>query len=151
MVIGTLNSLAALGYSNFEVVVLDNNTRDERIWRPVEAHCARLGPRFRFFHFDRLAGFKSGALNEALRLTDAAADFIAVIDSDYQVSPYWLIKAMPYFANRAISPSSRRRRIYRDCADSLFKSMCYQEYCGFFHIPAWWSATNTTLSSSMAP
>ena len=52
--------------ANFEVIVLDNNTRIRSRWQPVEAHCAALGPRFRFFHFDDMKGFKAGALNKAL-------------------------------------------------------------------------------------
>ena len=32
------------------------------IWRPVEAHCAKLGPRFRFFHVSPLAGFITGEI-----------------------------------------------------------------------------------------
>ena len=69
MLIETLDALARLDYPNFEVLVIDNNTQDEAVWRPVEAHCARLGARFRFFHVDPLAGFKAGALNFALRQT----------------------------------------------------------------------------------
>ena len=66
MVIETLDALAVLDYPDFEVLVIDNNTTDEAVWRPVEAQCARLGPRFRFFHVAPLAGFKAGALNFAL-------------------------------------------------------------------------------------
>ncbi len=88
MVIDTLNALARLDYDNFEVIVLDNNTPERETWTPVAAHCAELGPRFRFYHYDNMAGFKAGALNEALKLTDPAAIYIAVIDSDYQVEPF---------------------------------------------------------------
>src|SRR5262249_51191133 len=49
MLIETLDALARMDYPDFEVLVIDNNTKDEAVWRPVEAHCARLGPRFRFF------------------------------------------------------------------------------------------------------
>ena len=69
MVMQTLNALARLDYPNFEVIVLDNNTADESLWRPVASHCAALGPRFRFFHIDNVKGFKAGALNKALELT----------------------------------------------------------------------------------
>src|SRR4029077_1731134 len=69
MLIETLDALARLEYPDFEVLVIDNNTRDEAVWRPVEAHCARLGARFRFFHVAPLAGFKAGALNFALEHT----------------------------------------------------------------------------------
>ena len=66
----------ALDYPDYEVLVVDNNTRDEAVWRPVEAHCAKLGARFRFFHVAPLDGFKAGALNFALARTapDATVD-----------------------------------------------------------------------------
>jgi exo-beta-1,3-glucanase (GH17 family) len=40
MVILTLDSLAALDYQNYEVLVIDNNTKREDVWKPVEEHCA---------------------------------------------------------------------------------------------------------------
>ncbi len=49
MVMATLDALARLDYDNYEVIVLDNNTPEPETWRPVEAHCATLGPRFRSF------------------------------------------------------------------------------------------------------
>ncbi len=133
MVIETLNALARLDYENFEVIVLDNNTPDAAVWRPVEAHCETLGPRFRFFHLDGVQGFKAGALNEALKQTDSDAEYIAVIDSDYQVEPFWLRRALPYFAAPEIA-LVQGPQDYRDGAESMFKSMCYEEYRGFFHI-----------------
>jgi exo-beta-1,3-glucanase (GH17 family)/cellulose synthase/poly-beta-1,6-N-acetylglucosamine synthase-like glycosyltransferase len=133
MVMETLDHLARLDYDNFEVIVLDNNTRDDTVWKPVEAHCAGLGPRFRFFHLDRLEGFKAGALNEALARTDPQAVYIAVIDSDYQVEPYWLRRTLPFFATENIAVVQGPQD-YRDACDSTFKSMAYEEYRGFFHI-----------------
>jgi len=133
MMIETLNALARLDYPDFEVLVIDNNTRDPAVWQPVEAHCATLGPRFRFFHVAPLAGFKAGALNFALRQTAADAEVVAVIDSDYQVHPRWLRDLCPYFANPAIG-FIQAPQDYHDGDASLFKQMCYAEYKGFFHI-----------------
>src|SRR5579864_3391013 len=133
MVIETLDALARLEYSNFEVLVIDNNTRDEKVWRPVEAHCAKLGERFRFFHVAPLAGFKAGALNFALRQTAADAAIIAVIDSDYKVEPNWLADLVPSFDNPRIA-IVQAPQDYRDEHDSAFKAMCYAEYRGFFFI-----------------
>ena len=99
MLIQTLDALAALDYPDFEVLVIDNNTKDPAVWKPVEAHCARLGERFRFIHVDPLSGFKAGALNLALRETDADAGIVAVIDNDYMVEPNWLRKLVPFFAD----------------------------------------------------
>ena len=133
MVIDTLDHLSRLDYDNFEVIVLDNNTVDEEIWRPVQAHCAALGERFRFFHMDGLKGYKAGALNEALARTDPAAVYVAVIDSDYQVEPYWLRRTLPLFAAPDIA-LVQGPQDYRDARESVFKAMAYQEYRGFFHI-----------------
>jgi cellulose synthase/poly-beta-1,6-N-acetylglucosamine synthase-like glycosyltransferase len=133
MVIGTLDALAKLDYENFDVIVLDNNTPDEATWRPVEAHCATLGSRFRFYHMDNVKGFKAGALNEAIKLTDPKTEHIAVIDSVYQVEPFWLRRALPFFASPQIA-LVQGPQDYRDGRESLFKAMCFEEYRGFFHI-----------------
>ena len=133
MVIETLNALARLDYDNYEVILLDNNTPDAATWRPVEAHCRNLGSHFRFFHFDNLKGFKGGALNRALALTDPAAAYVAVIDSDYQVEAFWLRRVIPYFAAPAIA-LVQGPQDYRDAPENLFKTMAYEEYRGFFHI-----------------
>ncbi len=85
MVKETLDALAKLDYANYEVIVIDDNTTDEKLWRPVEEHCRTLG--FRFFHLENWPGFKSGALNFALRNTDPAAEIVGVVDSDYVVWP----------------------------------------------------------------
>jgi len=133
MMVETLNALAQLDYPDFEVIVIDNNTRDPAVWQPVAAHCALLGERFRFFHVAPLAGFKAGALNFALRQTAPDAEVIAVIDSDYQVAPRWLRDLAPYFSNPNIG-FIQAPQDYRDGEQSLFKQMCYAEYKGFFHI-----------------
>ena len=133
MLIETLDALARLDYPDFEVLVIDNNTRDEQVWRPVEAHCARLGPRFRFFHVAPLAGFKAGALNYALARTGPDAEIIAVIDSDYVVDARWLRDLTPAFRDQRIA-IVQAPQDYRDEGASAFKAMCYAEYRGFFHI-----------------
>ena len=131
MVIQTLDSLAALDYDNFEVLVIDNNTKDPHIWQPVAEHCARLGPKFRFFPLGKWQGFKAGALNFALRETAPDAEIIGVIDSDYMVGPTGCAHG-PVFADPKVgfvqSPQD-----YRDNDGSLFKRMMNWEYAGFFH------------------
>ncbi len=129
----TLDALARLEYPDFEVLVIDNNTPEEAVWRPVEAHCAALGARFRFFHVAPLAGFKAGALNYALVRTAPDAEIVAVIDSDYMVDPRWLRDLTPAFQDRRIA-IVQAPQDYRDGSQSAFKAMCYAEYRGFFHI-----------------
>lgn len=133
MVKQTLDALAALDYPDFEVLVIDNNTKDENVWRPLEAYCAQLGERFRFFHVAPLAGFKAGALNYVLERTAPDAEIVAVIDSDYCVNRNWLKHLVPHFADAKIA-IVQAPQDYRDAGESLFKKLCYAEYKGFFHI-----------------
>jgi exo-beta-1,3-glucanase (GH17 family)/cellulose synthase/poly-beta-1,6-N-acetylglucosamine synthase-like glycosyltransferase len=133
MVIETIDSLAALDYPNLEILVIDNNTKDPAVWRPVEAHCATLGERVRFIHVENLKGFKAGALNLALRHTDPAAEVIGVIDSDYVVRPDWLSATVPYFDEPRVGVVQAPQD-HRDGHVSPFKEMINWEYAGFFHL-----------------
>ncbi len=129
----TLNALAALDYPHFEVLLIDNNTTDPALWQPVRDHCDKLGPQFRFFHFDKLAGFKAGAMNVALRETSPEAEVIAVIDSDYIVERNWLRDLTPAFSDPELG-IMQAPQDYRDGDQNLFKAMCHAEYRGFFQI-----------------
>jgi exo-beta-1,3-glucanase (GH17 family)/cellulose synthase/poly-beta-1,6-N-acetylglucosamine synthase-like glycosyltransferase len=133
MLMQTLNAVAELDYDNFEVLVIDNNTQDEAVWRPVAEHCALLGPKFRFFHVDPLPGFKAGALNFALQHTAADAEIIGVIDSDYIVERRWLRDLLPTFDDPQVA-IVQAPQDYSDSDESAFKAMTYAEYRGFFQI-----------------
>ena len=133
MVKQTLDALAALDYPDYEVLIIDNNTKDPAVWEPVRDYCETLGPRFKFFHVSPLAGFKGGALNYLIPHTAKDAEVIAVIDSDYCVSPNWLKHMVPHFADPKIAVVQSPQD-YRDQNESTFKKLCYAEYKGFFHI-----------------
>ncbi len=108
MVIETLRSLLRLDYPRYEIILIDDNTDDEELWRPVEAWCARHG--VKFAHLDNWPGYKSGALNYALRmLTSPEADVIGVVDSDYQIEPGFLRRCAPAFADPWIGFVQSRR------------------------------------------
>ncbi len=129
----TLDALSHLDYPNFEVLVIDNNTKDDSVWRPIEEKCAHLGNRFHFFHVDPLEGYKAGALNFALSHTSPRADIVAVVDSDYVVDRCWLRDLTPHFGNPRVA-LVQAPQDYRDETAGLFKSICYSEYRGFFSI-----------------
>lgn len=133
MVIETLAALRNLDYDNYEVVVVDNNTKDPACWTPVQQWCERQEGNFHFHHVDPLDGFKAGALNYAMRHTASDAELIAVIDSDYVVRPDWLNDCTAAFDDEEIA-IVQAPQDYRDAGDSLFKSMIYAEYAGFFGI-----------------
>ncbi len=127
LVIETLNALARQDYPGFEVHVIDNNTADEALWRPLEAHCRKLGPRFHFHHVPVMTGAKAGALNFALTRTDPGADLIAVVDSDYQAEPDFLRRLAPMFADPRVG-GVQTRHDYRDWTGSGYHRGCYWEY-----------------------
>jgi cellulose synthase/poly-beta-1,6-N-acetylglucosamine synthase-like glycosyltransferase len=102
VVLQTLRSLSQLKWSNYEVLVIDNNTEDPEIWRPVETYCSVLGPKFRFFHVEGLAGFKAGAMNYVRQFMDPRASFIFVVDADYVVDRKALRTALRYFTDERI-------------------------------------------------
>ncbi|HEY6866658.1 MAG TPA: glycosyltransferase [Candidatus Eisenbacteria bacterium] len=132
MVIETLDALARLDYPDYEVIVIDDNTTDERLWRPVEAHCRTLG--FKFFHLENWPGFKSGALNFALGQTDPAAEIVGVVDSDYVVEPDYLSACIPWFGDPAVAfvqPPQDYRGV--DPHDR-FAVACYHAYLYFFKV-----------------
>ncbi len=133
MLRATLDGLAKLDYPDYEVIVVDNNTKDTNVWLPVKAHCEKLGSRFKFYHQSPLSGYKAGALNFALSKTDSNASIIAVIDSDYIVDSHWLRELVPQFNNEDVA-IVQAPQDYRDHCENAFKAMCYSEYKGFFHI-----------------
>ena len=133
MVIVTLDSLAALDYANFEVLVIDNNTKNPDVWKPVQAYCEKLGKRFRFFHLEPWPGFKAGALNFGLKETDPAADVVAVIDADYEVRSDWLATLTGHFHDPKVAVV-QCPQAHREFENNTFRRMTAWEYDGFFRI-----------------
>ena len=133
MVIATLKSLYALDYEAFEVIVVDNNTADEKLWAPVRDFMASLPAHFRFFHLPSWPGFKAGALNFALTKTDARARVIGVVDADYVVRPEWLRSLVGYFDDTQVG-IVQAPQAHRDWGTTVFRKMMNWEYDGFFRI-----------------
>jgi cellulose synthase/poly-beta-1,6-N-acetylglucosamine synthase-like glycosyltransferase len=134
IVAGTLRAVAALDYPNLEVLVVDNNTPDEKTWRPIEALCRELGPRFRFFHLEKWPGFKSGALNFALAQTSPAAELIGVVDADYRVEPHFLREMTPAFTDPQVA-FIQAPQDYRDFTPGSYSEAIYYSYEYFFEVP----------------
>lgn len=131
LVVETLDRLAGLDYPNFEVLLIDNNTDDPELWRPVERHCRALGPRFRFFHVEGVTGAKAGALNYALRQADPNAELIAVVDADYQVEPDFLSGTVGYFAAAKMG-FVQGPHAYRGYEGNAYLATCNWEYAYYF-------------------
>lgn len=132
MVIETLQSLVALDYPAYEVIVIDDNTDDETLWRPVEAWCRDHG--LKFAHLADWPGYKSGALNYALReMVDPRTELIGVIDADYQLAPDFLAACAPLFADPEIG-FIQAPQDYRDWEQAPFYRRLYYSYKYFFAV-----------------
>ncbi len=131
MLIETIQSLEAIDYPHFEVVVIDNNTADEEVWRPVESYCAgREG--VTFVHVAPWPGFKSGALNLALaEHTDPRAELVGIVDADYLVRPDYLRRTVGYFADAGLA-FVQTPQDYRDWEGDTYLTACYDAYKYFF-------------------
>jgi len=132
MVIDTLNALAKLDYPNYEVIMIDDNTTDPAVWRPVEEHCKTLG--FKFFHLDNWPGFKSGALNYALTQIAPDTEIVGVIDSDYLVESSYLRELVGFFRNDKVA-FVQTPQDYRDFdPKDRYSQALYQSYQYFFKL-----------------
>jgi glycosyltransferase involved in cell wall biosynthesis len=132
MVLDTLRSLARLDYPHYEIVVIDDNTDDEKLWLPVRDWCARHG--VKFAHLEDWPGYKSGALNYALReLTDPRAEVIGVVDSDYQLKPGFLRRCAPLFADSWVG-FTQAPQDYRGWERSRYYRRLFYSYSYFFAV-----------------
>ncbi|AZQ66474.1 glycosyltransferase [Silicimonas algicola] len=93
VVIRTIRGLLAqVGAPAYEVIVLDNNTQDARLWKPVAAFCeGRNG--VRFLHRDGVEGAKAGALAIARDMARPDATHVVTVDADYAVTSDFLARA----------------------------------------------------------
>lgn len=133
MVIATIASIERLNYANFELLVIDNNTKDPARWQPVRDYMERLDDRFRFFHLPSWPGFKAGALNYALTEVDSRAEVIAVVDADYVVDSRWLASLVDYFNDPKVAVV-QSPQAHRGWSRQIFHRMMNWEFEGFFRI-----------------
>ena len=133
MVIATIDSLHKLNYTRYEVIVVDNNTKDEAKWKPLEAYMATMPDNFHFYHLPSWPGFKAGALNFALDKTHPDAQVVGVVDADYVVTPDWLSDLVPHFLESQVAVV-QAPQAHREWEHSFFHRMCNWEFEGFFRI-----------------
>jgi cellulose synthase/poly-beta-1,6-N-acetylglucosamine synthase-like glycosyltransferase len=132
MVIETLESLRAIDYPHYQIVVIDDNSDDESLWRPLEAWCREHS--VTFAHLEDWPGYKSGALNFALQqMTDPRCELIAVVDSDYQLDPSFLRRCAPLFADPKVG-FVQAPQDYRDWEQAHFYRRLYYSYRYFFAV-----------------
>src|SRR3989440_4663336 len=99
-----LTALSQLDYPEYEVVVVDDST-DESIQilqRWVNS------PRFKILHRTSRAGYKGGALREALKVMDLRTEYVVVFDADSVPFPDSIERLLPLFYRVSEGASSKR-------------------------------------------
>ena len=129
----TLEALARVDYPRLLVQVVDNNTRDEALWRPIEELCAQLGSRFTFLHLEPWPGFKAGALNEATRRLPSHIEILGIVDADYHVGPGFLRATGGHFADPRVAFVQSSQH-YRDWEDSPYLRGLFYSFRYFFDV-----------------
>ncbi len=136
LVIETVRSLVAIDYPELRVQVIDNNTTDEALWRPLEVECERLravGHAVHFVHLPEWPGYKAGALNWGLAHLAPDVEIVGVVDADYIVEPEWLRATVPHFIAPAVA-FVQTPQDYRAWESSAFYSACYVGFAYFFRV-----------------
>ncbi|MDP1524620.1 MAG: glycosyltransferase [Rhodocyclaceae bacterium] len=134
MVIQSVESLLAIDWPAFEVIVVDNNTTDPQAREQLAAWMAhRQDPRLRFAQWVHLPGYKAGALNQALTMTDPTAGWIAVVDADYVVDPQWFRQVQIHFQDASVG-LVQAPQAHRQWSARRFDRMMNWETEGFFRI-----------------
>ena len=129
----TLESLARIDYPNLIVQVVDNNTTDPTVWRPLEQLCKELGDRFTFVHLEDWPGFKAGALNETTKYLPDQVEILGIVDADYRVHPRWLQDTIGHFDDPSVAFVQTSQH-YRDWQDNAYLRGLFYSFRYFFDI-----------------
>jgi len=131
LLIATIKAVEKIDYPDFEIIVIDNNTKDLAVYGPVEEYC-RDRERVQFVHVAPWPGYKSGACNLALRTyTDPRAEIIGLIDADDIVQPNYLRETVPYFSDSSLG-FVQTFEGNREYEGSAYYQACVDSYQGFY-------------------
>lgn len=129
----TLESLAKVDYPNLMIQVVDNNTTDPEVWKPLEQLCKELGERFTFVHLEDWPGFKAGALNESTKYLPEQVEILGIVDADYRVHPRWLQETIGHFDDPSVAFVQTSQH-YRDWEDNEYLRGLFYSFRYFFDV-----------------
>jgi cellulose synthase/poly-beta-1,6-N-acetylglucosamine synthase-like glycosyltransferase len=129
----TLESLAKVNYPNVMIQVVDNNTTDPEVWKPLEQLCKDLGERFTFVHLENWPGFKAGALNETTKYLPEQVEILGIVDADYSVHPQWLQDTIGHFDDPSVAFVQTSQH-YRNWEDNRYLRGLFYSFRYFFDL-----------------
>ncbi|HEY2597473.1 MAG TPA: glycosyltransferase family 2 protein [Candidatus Dormibacteraeota bacterium] len=88
-----LTALSQLEYPQYEVIVVDDSTDDSK---QILERWANV-PKFKILHRNSRAGYKGGALREALKVMDSRAEYVLIFDADSVPFPDSIDRFLPHF------------------------------------------------------
>jgi cellulose synthase/poly-beta-1,6-N-acetylglucosamine synthase-like glycosyltransferase len=129
ILITTIQSCLNIDYLNFEIIVLDNNTPNQETWIPVRDFCSDK-KNVSFYHIDNLQGYKAGALDVCIELTNPDSRYIFIVDADYCVSPNCLKTAVEIAENQ----NADLVQFPQDYHSNGKNSALIEEYAHYFRV-----------------
>src|SRR5919201_3303814 len=131
LLIETIKAVERIDYTNLEIIVIDNNTKDSAVWGPVEEYC-RDRSRVKLVHLAPWPGYKAGACNLVLRqYTDPRAEIIGLVDADDLVQPYYLKETIAYFSDPTLG-FVQTFEGNREFEGSAYYTACVDSYQAFY-------------------
>jgi len=98
-----IEAVCAMDYprDRLDIQVLDDSTDEtQQVASAIVDRYAALGHPIRYIHRVNRHGFKAGALDAGLKVTDG--EFIAIFDADFVPPPDWLMRVIHHFAQPEI-------------------------------------------------
>jgi cellulose synthase/poly-beta-1,6-N-acetylglucosamine synthase-like glycosyltransferase len=98
-----VEAVCAMEYPSdkLEIQVLDDSTDEtQEVAAGIVARYAALGHPIVYIHRTNRHGFKAGALDAGLKVTNG--EFVAIFDADFVPPPDWLMKVIHHFAEPGI-------------------------------------------------
>jgi cellulose synthase/poly-beta-1,6-N-acetylglucosamine synthase-like glycosyltransferase len=99
-----VEAISRLDYPSnlLDVQLLDDSTDEtQEVARSCVERYRALGLDLHYLHRTNREGFKAGALAEGMK--SAAGEFIAIFDADFQPSPDFLRRTLPYFSDSKLA------------------------------------------------
>lgn len=101
-----LNCISTMEWpkNRLEIQLLDDSTDEtSKIAKKILDHIGIQNPKLNIQHIrrDKRIGYKAGALNEGLKISNA--DFFAIFDADFRPNPCFLKKMIPHFRGNKIA------------------------------------------------